>query len=225
MARRRGGRPKKTEAQKLKEALEKEERVQPNMRILARRKLFSFVQPPANKRQDGRNGEIDSEVCDAIGQLCALGYLDGHGYDPVELRDKGRFWGWAYTEIMKRLDAGTAAWEMPVDFSIMERFVGDGPMTGWRIYFEKMDEALGSGFERSALMSLVVDPLIGHRETVPWAQVLIDDELFKRGRFHSCMVIGGVTENDRHLLRATVRGLCALVEGSLPGRYERARAA
>ena len=84
-----------------------------------------------------------------------------------------------------------------------------------------MDEALGNGFERSALLSLVVDPLIGHREIVPWAKMFIDDELFKRGRFTSCMTVGGVTESDRNLLNATIRGLCALIEGSLPGRYER----
>ena len=69
--------------------------------------------------------------------------------------------------------------------------------------FDRMDDALGNGFERSALLSLVVDPLIGHRETVPWAQMFIDDELFKRGRFHSYMTVGGVTESDRNLLNAT----------------------
>ena len=51
--------------------------------------------------------------------------------------------------------------------------------------------------------------------------MFIDDELFKRGRFTSCMTVGGVTESDRNLLNAAIRGLCALIEGSLPGRYER----
>jgi hypothetical protein len=68
MARR--GRKPKTRDQKLKDALD---RTSPNMRVMELRRLFSFVQPPADKRLDGRNGEIDSEVCDAIGQLCALG--------------------------------------------------------------------------------------------------------------------------------------------------------
>jgi hypothetical protein len=58
-----------------KDAVASDDRGTPNDRIAALRKLFSFVQPPADKRQDGRNGEIDSEVCDAVGQLAALGFL------------------------------------------------------------------------------------------------------------------------------------------------------
>ena len=211
MARR--GRPKKSKDQKLKDALE---RNAPADYIIARRKLFSFVQPPCDKRQDGRNGEIDSEVCDAIGQLCALGLLDNHGHDPIEMRDKGRFWGCGYAKRMKMLGPRTGAYE-PRSRSTN----ASTALTAEDLLFDKMDEALGNGFERSALLSLVVDPLIGHRENVPWAQMFIDDELFKRGRFTACMVAGGVTENDRMLLNATIRGLCALVEGSLPGRYER----
>lgn len=210
MARR--GRKPKSRDQKLKDAME---RNQPADYILERRRLFSFVQAPPESRQDGRNGEIDSEVCDAIGQLCALGYLDGHGYDPIELRDKGRFWGCHYAKLMKRHGPRTGNYERK------DRSEPSGALTGEDLLFDRMDEALGNGFERSALLSLVVDPLIGHRENVPWAQMLIDDELFKRGRYTAFMTVGGVTESDRNLLRATIRGLCALVEGSLPGRYER----
>ena len=208
----RKGRKPKSRDQKLKDALE---RNQPADHILARRKLFSFVQPPSDKRQDGRNGEIDSEVCDAIGQLCALGYLDGHGHDPIELRDKGRFWGGHYAKLMKVVGVKTGGYER------RDRSQPTGALTGEDLLFDRMNEALGNGFERSALLSLVVDPLIGHRENVPWAQMFIDDELFRRGRFHSYMTVGGVTESDRNLLNATIRGLCALVEGALPGRYER----
>jgi hypothetical protein len=211
MARR--GRKPKTKEQKAKDAAE---RNQPAQYILDRRKLFSFVQLPPASRQDGRNGEIDSEVCDAIGQLCALGLLDGHGYDPIELRDKGRFWGCGYAQRMKMLGPRTGSYE-PRSRSTN----ASTALTGEDLLFDRMDEALGNGFERSALLSLVVDPLIGRRENVPWAQMFIDDELFKRGRFHNWMVVGGVTESDRNLLNATIRGLCALVEGALPGRYER----
>lgn len=214
MARR--GRPRKSKDQKLKDALE---RNAPADYILERRRLFSFVQAPPEARQDGRNGEIDSEVCDAIGQLCALGLLDGHGHDPIEMRDKGRFWGGHYAKLMKGVGVKTGAYER------RDRSQPTGALTGEDILFDRMDEALGNGFERSALLSLIVDPLIGHHETVPWAQVFIWDELFKRGRFTSCMVVGAVTENDRALLAATIRGLTALVDGSLPGRYERRAAA
>jgi hypothetical protein len=87
MARGRKGRPRKTAEQKLRDALD---RTLPAEYILARRKLFSFVEPSMKDKLGGRNGEIDSEICDAIGQMCALGLLDGHGHDPIELRDKGR---------------------------------------------------------------------------------------------------------------------------------------
>lgn len=210
MARR--GRKPKSKEQKAKDKIDRD---RPADYIIARRKLFSFVQPPANKRQDGRNGEIDSEVCDAIGQLCALGLLDGHGYDPVELRDKGRFWGCHYAKLMKPVGVKTGSYER------RDKSHASGALTGEDLLFDRMDEALGSGFERSALLSLVVDPLIGHREIVPWAQMFIDDELFKRGRFTSCMTVGGVTDSDRGLLNACIRGLCLMTEGSLPGRYER----
>jgi hypothetical protein len=206
------GRKRKSKEQKQKD---RDERNQPADYILARRKLFSFVQPPSDKRQDGRNGEIDSEVCDAIGQLCALGLLDGHGYDPVELRDKGRFWGGHYAKLMKVVGVKTGGYER------RDRSQPTGALTGEDLLFDRMNEALGHGFERSALLSLVVDPLIGHRETVPWAQMVIDDELFKLGRFHAYMCVGNVNESDRNLLAATIRGLCALCEGALPGRYER----
>jgi hypothetical protein len=212
----RPGRKRKSKEQKQKD---REERNQPADYILERRKLFSFVQPPSDKRQDGRNGEIDSEVCDAIGQLCALGLLDGHGYDPVELRDKGRFWGGHYAKLMKVVGVKTGGYER------RDRSQPTGALTGEDLLFDRMNEALGNGFERSALLSLVVDPLIGHRETVPWAQMFIDDELFKRGRFHAYMVAGGVNENDRMLLAATIRGLCRMTEGSLPSRYARREAA
>jgi hypothetical protein len=201
------GRPRKSREQKLKDAFE---RTAPAQYILDRRRLFGGIATAP------KGGEIDSEVCDAIGQLCALGLLDGHGHDPVELRDKGRFWGQAYAMLMEQLDANTAGWDMPVDTSIMERFVGGGPMTGWRMLFDKMDENLPS-YERTILLSLLVDPLIGHGDTVDWAQSLIDEALLQRGRVPAAMTFP--TLEDRHRLEACIRGLCVLVDGSLPARW------
>lgn len=199
----RKGRKPKTRDQKLKDALE---RTQPNIRVAERRRLFSFVQPPAGKRQDGRNGEIDSEVCDAIGQLCALGLLDGHGYDPIELRDKGRFWGGHYTRLLKGSAAKTGSYER------RDRSAPSGALTKDDLMFDRMDESLPY-FERTVLLSLVVDPLIGHDEHVPWAQALIDEALLARGRVPRAMRFPDM--NDRALLLAAIRGLCALAEGSV----------
>jgi hypothetical protein len=202
----RKGRKPKSRDQKLRDAFE---RTKPADYVLERRALFSFVEAP-------KGGEIDSEVCDAIGQLCALGLLDDNGYDPVELRDKGRFWGGHYAKLMKGVGVRTGAYER------RDRSTPTGALTGDDLLFDRIDECLAP-FERSVLLSLVVDPLIGHHETVPWAQCLIDEALLKRGRIRR-----GVTEfpslNDRHLLNAAIRGLCQLCEGSLRPRWERSAA-
>jgi hypothetical protein len=211
MAKRRG-RPKMTAEQKLKASME---RCEPNIRVLENRRLFSFVRPPADKRQDGRNGEIDSEICDAIGQLCALGLFDGHGHDPVEMRDKGRFWGGHYAKLMKGLAVKTGAYERA------DKGKASGALTGADLLFDRMDENLPS-HERSVLLSLVVDPLIGHKESVPWAQSLIDEALLARHRiFATDRPIRFPDESDRAYLAAAIRGLCVLVDGALPARFER----
>ena len=211
MARR--GRPRKTRDQKMKDALE---RIQPNARILELRRLFSFVQPPPESRLDGRNGEIDSEVCDAIGQLCALGLLNGHGHDPVEMRDKGRFWGCHYAKLMKPSGVKMGSYER------QSRSEPTGALTGADLTFDRMDENLPS-YERNVLLSLLVDPLIGHEETVPWAQSLIDEALLAKGRIPNSMRFPDC--QDRAYLAAAIRGLCVLVDGALPARFEMRRVA
>lgn len=205
----RKGRPKMTAEQKAKASTE---RCEPNIRIQELRRLFSFVRPPVDKRQDGRNGEIDSEVCDPIGQLCALGLFDNHGHDPVEMRDKGRFWGGHYVRLMKGSGPKMGAYERA------DKGKASGALTGADLLFDRMDDNLPS-FERSVLLGLVVDPLIGHEETVPWAQSLIDEALLERARTLPGKVVRFPDMNDRELLKAAIRGLAILVDGALPQRW------
>jgi hypothetical protein len=212
MARNRKGRPRKTAEQKLRDSLE---RNLPAEYILARRKLFSFVQPPAKDRLDGRNGEIDSEICDAIGQMCALGLFDGHGHDPIELRDKGRFWGCHYAKLLKRVGVKTGAYERA------SRSEATGALTAADLLFDRIDEALPN-YERQVLLTLLVDPLIGHHETVPWAQSLIDEALLKRGKLVPHRVVRFPDSSDRAYLAAAVRGLLILIDGSIPARWVQA---
>lgn len=204
MMARRGRKPKSRE-QKLKDALE---RTAPPAHIAERRRLFSFVTPSTGP--DGRVGEIDQDICDAIGQLHALGLLDGHGYDSTELRDKGRFWGGHYARLLKGSAAKTANYER------RDRSQPSHALTGEDLMFDRMDESLPS-FERDVLLSLVVDPLIGSwpcgRSIAPWAQALIDEALLARNRVPAAMVFP--TANDRELLRAAIRALCILCEGSV----------
>lgn len=188
----------------------------PNARILELRKQFSFVQPPAKDRLDGRNGEIDSEICDDIGKMCALGLFDGHGHDPIEMRDKGRFWGCHYAKLMKSQGVKMGAYERA------DKGRPSGALTAADLLFDRMDENLPT-FERNVLLSLVVDPLIGHEETVPWAHGLICEALLERKRIPVAMQFP--TEQDRALLAATIRALAILVDGALPQRWAERSAA
>ena len=188
----------------------------PNFRILALRQAYSFVQPPPKERLDGRNGEIDSEICDDIGKLCALGLFDGHGHDPIEMRDKGRFWGCHYAKTMKIVGVKCGAYERA------SKGEPSTALTAADLLFDRMDENLPT-FERKVLLSLVVDPLIGHEETVPWAKGLIDEALLERGRCSPMMCFP--TEHDRGLLAAAVRGLAVLIDGALPQRWAQERSA
>ena len=198
----RKGRPRKSRDQKLKDAFE---RTRPADYIMDRRKLFSFVAAP-------KGGEIDSEICDPIGQLCALGLLDHHGHDPVEMRDKGRFWGGHYAKLMRgeRLTVKTGSYERS------DRSQSSDAITGADMLFDRMDENLPN-FERTVLLNLLVDPLIGNGDTVYWAQALIDEALLKRGRVPK--MVRFPDAHDRGLLEAAIRGLVVLVDGSLPSRW------
>jgi hypothetical protein len=208
MAKRRG-RPRKSAEQKLKDALERNE---PNIRVMELRRLFSWVRPPVDKRQDGRNGEIDSEVCDGIGQLCALGLFDGHGHDPIEMRDKGRFWGGHYAKLLKGLGTKIGSYERT------SRSEATGALTAADLLFDRIDEALPS-YERQVLLTLVVDPLIGHREIVPWAQSLIDYHLLERGKLLPIHRVHRFPDaTDYAYLAAAVRGLRVLVDGVVQER-------
>jgi len=206
----RKGRPRKTSEQKLKDA---QERNAPNDRVLERRKLFGgIVQLPKDKRLEGRNGEIDSEVCDGIGQLCALGLLDGHGHDPIEMRDKGRFWGQHYARLMKVTGVKMGSYERS------SRSEPTHSLTAADLLFDRMDANLAS-YDRSVLLTLVVDPLIGYHEIIPWAKSLIDQELLRRHRL-PMGVVRFPDAQDWAYLHAAIRALCALVDGALPSRRE-----
>lgn len=183
------------------------ERTVPAQYILDRRRLFGGIATAP------KGGEIDSEVCDAIGQLCALGLLDGHGHDPVEMRDKGRFWGGHYAKLMKGSAVKVSAYERK------DRTSGHANgLTGADLLFDRMDGNLPS-FERVILLSLLVDPLIGHGDTVAWAQALIDEALLERKRIPEGRVIRFPDMDDRHKLAACIRGLVILIDGALPGRW------
>lgn len=188
-----------------------QERNPPAQHILDRRELFSFVTP--TKGPDGRVGEIDQDICDGIGQLHALGLLDGHGIDAQELRDKGR----RYAELWWSRYSATAPKVGKFERSDRSTSTYDGPTKDDR-EFARMDEAL-EGYERQCVMDLCIDTQWDDAIT-PWALGLIHEALLERKRVVSFMRFP--TMDDRARLEAAIRGLAAIVDGALPQRWERA---
>lgn len=194
-------------------------RTEPNQRVLDRRALFSFLETSG--------GMIDQDIHDGIGQLRALGLLDGHGHDSKTLCDTGRLWGDHYASLLTGVGgARVASYERTDKGRTVVR------ETGFDRRWDAMNEALGE-FERDVLITLLVDPIVGswHEgfETARWAQALIDEELIRRRRIPTRRMADGSRcpislpdLNDRELLKVAIRGLCQLVDASLPSRWERA---
>jgi hypothetical protein len=183
------------------------ERNPPADYIVERRYLFGFLTP--SKGPDGRVGEIDQDVCDGIGQLCAVGLLDGHGIDAKDLRDAGRFYGEHYWTRYRETAPKTGKYERQ-DKS-MSAWLGE---TAADRKFDRMDEVL-KGHERAVLMSLVVDRAWGD-EVIPWAKSMIDEKLIERRRIPKMMRFPD--EHDRAMLAACVRGLCLIADGGMEMR-------
>jgi hypothetical protein len=127
-----------------------------------------------------------------------------------DLRDAGRFFGEHYWTRYKETAPKTAKYERR-DKSV-SAFLGE---TAADRRFDRMDESL-RGYERSVLMSLVVDTAWGD-VIIPWAQALIDEALGQRGRFRKGP-IRFPDMNDRAMLEALVRGLCAILDGGMEMR-------
>lgn len=205
MAKRKSGAGRKPRA--LREMLD---RTPPADYILERRKLFSFVQLPADDRLEGRNGEIDSEVCDGIGQLHALGLLDGHGFNGKDLRDAGRFFRDHFWHRYRETGPRTAKYERQ-DRSVSE-WLGE---TAADRRFDRMDDLL-RGHDRRCVVELLVDTHWGDG-IAPWAQALIDEALRERGRRRTGERTF-VTPCQRARLHACIRGLCAIFDGGMEMR-------
>jgi hypothetical protein len=167
-----------------------------------------------------KNGKAADQVHDGIGQLWALDFLDGHGFDGVALRDAGRLFAQLWWERYAGADGSANLAPKVSSFERASRSsaIYDG-MTKRDLLFEKLDDCLPSNsLERGAIIDLCVDPW--YREGVtPWAHRLVCCELLKRKRIPEAM--GFETSADRDKLAAAIRGLCALVDGALPQRWER----
>lgn len=207
------GRPTKSGARDKRNRLIVEKRVEPADYIVQRREMFSFV--TVTTGPEGRGGTIDQDICDGIGQFHALGLLDGHGHDAQDLRDVGREWRDGYAILLKLCGYKTGGYER------MDKGKAQVHYTHRDELFDRMDEALG-GYERSVLLSLLVDPIVGSwplgEEAAPWVRSIVGEALLSRGRaIPLCRL---PTADDREKFHATIRGLCILIDAKLPSRRE-----
>jgi hypothetical protein len=210
------GRPRKAGARDANDRLLRN--VEPCERVQQRRELYAWLVP--TKGPEGRGGSIDQDVCDGIGQLHALGLLDGHGFEAQDLRDKGREWRDHYCKLLRGHGFKTGSYER------MDKSRGEQTYTARDERFDRVDEEL-RGLERSALLSLLVDPVVGSRpdgrDDVPWVNSHIAYALLEKKKLVPAYMqpVRFPDANDHELLKAAVRGLCLLVDGALPARFER----
>ena len=190
--------------------LSTERRSDPCQRVIEMRDLFAFVVPTSGP--EGRGGSIDQDICDGIGQLHALGYLDGQMIEAQDLRDKGREWRNHYVSLLKGSGFKTGSYER------MDKARHEPRYSKRDEHFDAVDVEL-RGLERSALLQLLVDPLVGSypdgRDNVWWAEAHICEGLLKRKKLpprHMQPVYLPCPESMRWM-DAAIRGLCVLASG------------
>lgn len=186
-------------------------RTEPNQRIIEKREAFSFVRAE-------RGGSIDQDIHDAIGQLHALGLLDGHGHDAKDLRDVGREYAELYWERYSETAPKVGSFERHSPSS-----GGPPPRTSRYDRFDRLDSVLPRvSMERTAIHMLLTESFHSDR-FVGWVQRLIDYELIKRGQHVERPVLldGATYGHDNYMLGCAVRGLLMLMDASLPARFQR----
>jgi hypothetical protein len=194
------------------------DRTSPCDRVIQRRELYAWVRPSTGP--DGRGGTIDQDICDGIGQLHALGFFDGHGFEGQDLRDKGREWRDHYVTLLRPQGFKTGSYER------MDKSRSEPRYTSRDARFDLVDDDL-RGFERSCLLSLLVDPIVGSwpdgQENASWVNAFIVEGLIAKGKPppHWMGPFRLPDSYDRDKLAAAIRGLCLLVDGTLPARFER----
>jgi hypothetical protein len=212
-----GSRRSKAERRRAKRAAEAAasigSRSNPNDRVAERRERFRFL----------GSGRIDQDIHDGIGQLHALGLLNGHGHEAKDLRDIGRDYADLYWE---RYGPGDGCGSLAPSTGSFERHSkssGNPPPRGaaWFRY-DKLDAAMPRvGMERTAIHMLVIHHY--HSDNLEgWVQRLVNYELAKRGVPDVLALLDSPTHgHDCYMLGCAVRALCQLMDAGLPARFER----
>ena len=174
------------------------------------------------------NAENAAQRKDPIGRAWHEGLLDGHGIDPLRLREVGREYGYAYWHEYAAVDATIGGYtEMlgrgSVAFASKDpQQIKDAAGRRWQAYSEIVDP-LGHAI-RTALHRLCVDD-IWSLDGPPWLDRLINEaRVVKRCQGSAMEPIAGAlpTRTDRETLRLAIFALVKLANGD--GRQRQAPA-
>ena len=171
--------------------------------------IIASIPPEYCVNEQGEIRVLDN-TGDAIGQLWALGFFNDHGFDPKALRNTGRGFAaarWAYWG-----GKLSATYNEPRSRTSSSKEVP--PARKADLYFERIDAYVERNtLARKCLLELLVDH--DGDDIAPWASRLIGNELMERGRIKFA---NPLQPDDRTMLNAAIRGLCALVDGAMPMR-------
>jgi len=174
--------------------------------IQARRELFDAMCIKGGKAVD--------QVFDTPGQLWALDYFDGHGFEADLILDTMRRYGHGYWNRHKG--------QAPRCGQLERTDRANDPLkdTPLDLSYEQMSRALKDmPRERRALEELVIDWQFQDCPA-PFAYALITTGLFQKGRYPEAIALSSASDHDRlgDALRATFR----LIECGLQAKYRRA---
>lgn len=201
-----GGRKKKATT-----AIERTKYDHGNDRCVERLDRFRF-----HKILDGKAAWID--IFDGIGQLHAIGMLDGHGLDGKLMREAGRDYIGLYNYYFI---------EMMPKGSDLERAYGGRagsgksdlipPATRREIRFTQMDDLLPRGSEERYWTQKILLDHFGLDTVHPLIDRLVNYK-FAQWLLPVAGQVAGVEDFQR--LGYILRGLFALADGSLPDRWK-----
>lgn len=165
-----------------------------------------------------KNGKAVDEVGDGVGQLWAVGLLDGHGFEDDALRDVARLY-----ELLHKREYGECDYKMQTFERADRSYNTSWATTPKDVLFEKFNDTLPAGtFEQMAVYELAI--INKTADTLsPWIKAVVDFELVKLGRIPEAMAFP--TTHDRGILNAAIRGLCALLDAGLAPRFQVRQAA
>lgn len=156
------------------------------------------------------------DVFDGVGQLHAMGMLDGHGLDGKLLRDAGRdyigLYNYYFIDLLPKSSDLQRAYGGSTSSGKLDLIP---PATRREIRFAQLDELLPVGSnERYYTHKLLLDHF-GLDTIAPFAECLVN---YKRAQWRLPTAGRIADAEDFQILGHVLRGLFALADGAIPSR-------